>query len=982
MEQAKEYYAFISYKREDEKWAKWLQDKLEHYKFPTNLNGRTDLPKNIRPTFRDVTDLNPGLLAEEINNGLRNSEWLIVVCSPRSAKSPWVCKEAQTFIDLGRADHIIPFVIEGNPFSNDTANECYPEALLNLTGSKELLAANINEMGREAAAIKVVARMFNLRFDALWQRYEREQRRKKWMLIGGSILFALLGLGIGLYFVKQNRTIENQNVQLEKANIEISRERDRANTEKDKAERISALLSVANDSISRTNEALVKERNTVDSLNNDLRKSVSRFVAKEAINLVRDGDSYLARRLLLEVLPSPMSGYDWPLTKESEQALAFAWSNSMAVLHGHHGAISRIATSPSGDIIATGAWDNTIMLWDTHSGRLLNTIKGHEDTINYLGFSSENTLISKSLDKTIRVWDVPRGEEKQILRFNEHAFLLIEMSADLQSAIICSSIDDSCTVSLYNINGVCEKMGEICLPNRILSLAYSPNNKSVGMGAGDGSLFVWDLKTGEEVHRLIGHSKEVFTISFNDNGSLLATGGDDGSICIWNKDLDGSSFSIRNRINTGNPISKVGFTAYNSLLSASYNDKSIIFWDLEGEKLSVINASIPITSPPFILSPRGTLFAYPTEDNVIHLVDSNTGVILDNIEGHHGYISCLSFSQDGEFLLSGSWDKMVRLRRITCVPKAKISHGSSVNTVSFDRSGSRILSSSLDGTFSIWDSRTGSRIKTILGHNDAVSAAFFLPGSEAVITASWDHSVRTWNILSGQEVFRIPGILASVLSLSVSPDGRIIAIGGDDNTIKIWNTETGELNHTIFTDSWPTAMSIDNTGELLAYAILGKGLFVWDILSRKEVSRIEQDATSISYSPSGRWLAVGSSNGDITVWDAQLKRRYYSLVGHNNTVHALAFSPDEQFLVSGSFDCTVRLWDIKTQNQLQMKKAKGAVMTVSFREDGREIAYGDETGIIEVFSPLTMRTNDLLNITIRTYRNNPLSDLERKSFYL
>lgn len=59
MEKPKEYYAFISYKREDEKWAEWLQNKLEHYKFPTNLNGRTDLPKNIRPTFRDVTDMTP-----------------------------------------------------------------------------------------------------------------------------------------------------------------------------------------------------------------------------------------------------------------------------------------------------------------------------------------------------------------------------------------------------------------------------------------------------------------------------------------------------------------------------------------------------------------------------------------------------------------------------------------------------------------------------------------------------------------------------------------------------------------------------------------------------------------------------------------------------------------------------------------------------------------------------------------------------------
>ena len=125
MEEQKEYYAFISYKREDEKWAKWLQHKLEHYRFPTNLSGRNDLPKRIFPICRDVTEFTPGLLAEKIEKALCNSEWLIIVCSPRSAKSPWVCKEAQTFIDLGRTDHIIPFVIEGNPFSKDTATYSY-----------------------------------------------------------------------------------------------------------------------------------------------------------------------------------------------------------------------------------------------------------------------------------------------------------------------------------------------------------------------------------------------------------------------------------------------------------------------------------------------------------------------------------------------------------------------------------------------------------------------------------------------------------------------------------------------------------------------------------------------------------------------------------------------------------------------------------------------------------------------------------------
>lgn len=192
MEEQNEYYAFISYKHEDEKWAKWLQHKLEHYRFPTNLNGRTDLPKTIRPTFRDVTDLSPEPLEQAINNALRNSQWLIVICSPRAAKSPWVCKEAQTFINLGRADHIIPFVIEGRPFSDHAATECYPDALLNLTGSKELLAASINEMGRDAAAIKVISRMFGLKFDSLWQRYERYQRKVRVVKLSIASLIVLL----------------------------------------------------------------------------------------------------------------------------------------------------------------------------------------------------------------------------------------------------------------------------------------------------------------------------------------------------------------------------------------------------------------------------------------------------------------------------------------------------------------------------------------------------------------------------------------------------------------------------------------------------------------------------------------------------------------------------------------------------------------------------------------------------------------------
>jgi len=83
------YQAFISYKREDDKWASWLQRKLEHYKMPVAVRRTNDfLPSYIRPVFKDTTDLSGGVLEKAIDKALRESRYLIVICSPRAAQSP------------------------------------------------------------------------------------------------------------------------------------------------------------------------------------------------------------------------------------------------------------------------------------------------------------------------------------------------------------------------------------------------------------------------------------------------------------------------------------------------------------------------------------------------------------------------------------------------------------------------------------------------------------------------------------------------------------------------------------------------------------------------------------------------------------------------------------------------------------------------------------------------------------------------------
>ena len=261
------YYAFISYKREDEKQAKWLQNKLEHYKLPTVVRTENpSLPETIYPIFRDTTDLSGGFLAGAIEDALKSSKYLIVVCSPRAAQSQWVCKEVQYFIDSGREKYIIPFIIDGEPNSKNIAEECFPENLRNLSGEKEILGINISEMGRDAAAIKVVARMFDLRFDTLWQRYERSKKIKRIQLYCLSLLVAIIGLVVGAIFIYQNGQISNKNVEIQNQNklLEI----------KNDSLKIAFLnLAKAKEDIEQRNQALTKSRDSIISINSKLIES-------------------------------------------------------------------------------------------------------------------------------------------------------------------------------------------------------------------------------------------------------------------------------------------------------------------------------------------------------------------------------------------------------------------------------------------------------------------------------------------------------------------------------------------------------------------------------------------------------------------------------------------------------------------------------------------------------------------------------------
>ena len=202
------YYAFISYNHRDEKVAKWLQSRLEHYKLPSVARKEIGEDVKIRPVFRYVSDLGVAVLREKLREELDASKYLIVVCSPHSAKpnvkgEHWVNDEVGHFIELGRKDRIIPVIVDGEP--GDAERECFCPAL----AEAEISGVDFQKEKKGICIQKIVAKLLDLRPDILIQRYREEQRKKRARFFFGLLPFlALLAVG-GLFAWDASRPTSN-----------------------------------------------------------------------------------------------------------------------------------------------------------------------------------------------------------------------------------------------------------------------------------------------------------------------------------------------------------------------------------------------------------------------------------------------------------------------------------------------------------------------------------------------------------------------------------------------------------------------------------------------------------------------------------------------------------------------------------------------------------------------------------------------------
>ncbi|OMJ65242.1 hypothetical protein SteCoe_38714 [Stentor coeruleus] len=156
---------------------------------------------------------------------------------------------------------------------------------------------------------------------------------------------------------------------------------------------------------------------------------------------------------------------------------------------------------------------------------------------------------------------------------------------------------------------------------------------------------------------------------------------------------------------------------------------------------------------------------------------------------HNSYVACVSFSQDGRFLASGSYDKLIKIwnfikKREECTLTG---HKETVTSLSFSPECMLLASGLWDGLIKMWNIAEKKEEYTLTGHSEKVTSMSFSPDGRFLASGSEDKLIKIWNLAEKREECTLTGHSGIVSSVSFSPDGRFLASGSYDKLIKIWN---------------------------------------------------------------------------------------------------------------------------------------------------------------------------------------------------
>jgi len=586
-------------------------------------------------------------------------------------------------------------------------------------------------------------------------------------------------------------------------------------------------------------------------------------------------------------------------------------------LPGHSERVNSIAFRPDGKQLASAGGPLTkpgeIKIWNAHSGELLRTLKGHGNIITAIVYSPDGKLIfSASYDRSVRVWDAGSGAEVQTLM--GHKGQIASLACDPHGKLLASGDADGSihlwerSPSLPESEG--QEARDVWKPRAVLtghfgevsSLVFSPTKDRFVSGSRDGSLRTWKTQTGETEFRLDGHQGGVSGLAFNKDGTMLASAGgighNRGEVKYWNP-ATGKMTAVYHGLS--DRILGVAFSR-DDKLAAGGSDGMIRLWD---QRLS---------------------------NEAIHF------------RGDTQCIYTLAFSPDGRHLAFAGHDGRIRLWSSNGGQELLVINGAvQVEVVALGEGSGQLLAcagqNGAVGEVHVWDLDANEIKHTFRDHKHNIHALCFSPpggegqgvrGGRWLASGGEDMVIRVYDLSHPASApLTLSGHSGRVLGLAFHPEKHILASASDDDTIRLWDIKPP---HPF--PSPPGGEGQEVRGGRLLHVLKGH----------------ENSVLSVAFSPNGQYLASGSFDKTVRIWEWELGTSF-ALTGHSGSTNMVAFSPDGRQVASASTDKSIRIWSLSFPSGegaqvMKLEGSPGPVYALAWHNSGHRIASaGQDTSV-------------------------------------
>lgn len=863
------YIAFISYRHlePDATVAKKIHTMIETFKLPKEFYENGEKP-NFR-VFRDREELTASSLDDSIDEALKVSKFIIVICSKRLPESEWCNKEVETFIKLHGVDRVIPVLIEGEPedsfpealLKNETkveledgsvvvenknilAAELRPKEVMarDFVGYKELSTTNpseVNRLAKESVSLlktekyRIMAAILGVSYGDLKQR-DKARRQRSMLILSAIVSMALTFFGIFMFNAYRSENIAKRQTIQDRSQFML----DEANVLLTQGNRFEALQI--------SNQAL--EDVDADMENYGKLKSEHLQILNDAVNLTK-------------------SSYNKVINTGNQ--------------------FTFLSLLEKKNYFVAGLNNDSIGLWDIVTGKLINTAKGHTQQVKLVDISTdEKTIVSGGFDDVLNLWNSDTLESLGSVKTPGNVMLINFSSDDKYLDIIYDTIE-AYYYQRYDVSNL-EAIGEpIKLENSVKRVTFDKSGRFMFIiydtYQRDRSLVKYDILEGKVVKEFkdIQRKNEFYEepeekpsdeekpkeddplSSLNDEFVYdrytdLRTSRDEKYIYL----INGGNI-LKMDMKTDEVIYKITRTGLFAdeliLLEDSVNNviyhvdfSSLVKYDLNtGEKLKSISTGSNSIKKATISSDGKVITASNDKGELLIVKEEKLTEIVPNLD--NSYPEYIYSNADGKYTLTLSLsEQRIKILEIASEKNKQILDGQIAGT-SKDKNYALIYSK--DG-FTIWNNAQNVKHKDIKNDYLDTTRSVIFDGAGYELTDNARY-------LSG---------------LKRSKDDLI----GEIPEIFVIDTTSNQVVYTLPIDRPSFYYGFSSDGSLLMLTTAFNEVTIYSVQEKKEVVKIVVDSgfvSGIDISDDNKYLVVNYTEGVADVYDIATQKKIGGIAG-------------------------------------------------------------------------------------------------------